>query len=421
MLTREKCLRGYRHQTLRSENRADIMNGPARHLAFVPLCLRPAGALAERSKGAGSMRLRSIILALVLCIICVAARAQPIQGIYIGGGAGLRAPFPTKTTSLTPGLFGDDFDIREALGYDGQVSVGYALGDGWRFEVEGTYGRSNIFGVVGTPFPATASGSIQNWGLMTNALFDMDVGSPYIYPYLGLGVGYQSTHLNGFVLSQTNRPFSYSASGDDGGFAAQVIGGASFPIPNMPGLSITLDYRIIDIFGGAKFSGVSSFGAGAPPLAGETKFHNQFNQAVMLGVRYAFNTPPPPAVTAANQAASPASSTPPHTQTYQVSFDLNKATLTDRDLAIVKDAAAASTQNQATRIEVTGHTDTPGNAPPNQALPERRAKAVAAALVRDGVAKDEITVQARGNTNLAVPTGPGVEELKNRRVEIVLQ
>ena len=74
----------------------------------------------------------------------------------------------------------------------------------------------------------------------------------------------------------------------------------------------------------------------------------------------------------------------------------------------MKDAAAASTQNQTTRIEVTGHTDTSGNAAADQALPERRAKAVAAALVRDGVAKDEITVQARGDTNLAVPTGPGV-------------
>jgi OmpA-OmpF porin, OOP family len=380
---------------------------------------RLAGALVERSKGAGSMRLRSIILALVLCIICVAARAQPIQGIYIGGGAGLRAPFPTKTTSLTPGLFGNDFDIREALGYDGQLSVGYALGDGWRFELEGTYGRSNIFAVTGTPFPATASGSIQNWGLMTNALFDMDVGSPYIYPYLGLGVGYQSTHLNGFVLSQTNRPFSFSAGGDDGGFAAQVIGGASFPIPNMPGLSITLDYRIIDILGGAKFSGVSSFGAGGPPLAGEMKFHNQFNQAVMLGVRYAFNAPPPAA--AANQAASPAPSPSSPIQTYQVFFGLNKATLTDRDFAIVKDAAMASTKNQTTRIEVTGYTDTSGNAAANQALSERRAKAVAAALARDGVAKDEITVRARADSNLAVPTGPDVAEPRNRRVEIVLQ
>lgn len=367
------------------------------------------------------MRLRSIILALVLCIFCMAARAQPIQGIYIGGGAGLRAPFPTKTTSLTPGLFGDDFDIRESLGYDGQVSVGYALGDGWRFELEGTFGRSDIFALTGAPFPATASGSIQNWGLMTNALFDMDVGSPYIYPYLGLGVGYQSTHLNAFVLSQTNRPFSYSASGDDGGLAAQVIGGASFPIPNMPGLSLTLDYRIIDIMGGAKFSGMSSFGAGVPPLAGETKFHNQFNQAVMLGVRYAFNTPPPAAVASANQAASPAPRPAARTQSYQVYFDLNKATLTDRDLAIVNDAAVASTKNQTTRIEVTGHTDTSGNVAANQALSERRAKAVAAALVRDGVAKDEIAVQARGDSNLAVPTGPDVKEPKNRRVEIVLQ
>jgi OmpA-OmpF porin, OOP family len=361
--------------------------------------------------------LRSIILIMTACILSWAARAQPIQGIYVDVGAGLRAPFPTKTTSLTPGLFGRDFDIRQSLGYDGQASVGYALGNGWRFELEGTFGRSTINSVAGTPFPATGSGAIRNWGVMTNALFDLDVGSPYIYPYLGLGVGYQSTHLDDFVLTQTNRAFSYSASGEAGGFATQIIGGVSFPIPNMPGLSLTVDYRIIDVLGGEKFSGTSTFGAGMPPLAGETKFHNQFNQTAMIGVRYAFNTPPP---------AVPAPPSPPpppaaQAQTFQVYFGLNEATLTGRNLTVVKDAAAAAAKGASTRIEVTGYADTSGNAAANRALSERRAKAVTAALVRDGVAMGAISTQARGDTNPAVATGPGVVESKNRRVEILLQ
>ena len=34
---------------------------------------------------------------------------------------------------------------------------------------------------------------------MANALFDMDVGVPWMYPYLGGGVGYAWTHLRNFA------------------------------------------------------------------------------------------------------------------------------------------------------------------------------------------------------------------------------
>jgi outer membrane protein OmpA-like peptidoglycan-associated protein len=57
----------------------------------------------------------------------------------------------------------------------------------------------------------------------------------------------------------------------------------------------------------------------------------------------------------------------------------------------------------------------------NQGLSVRRAKAVAAQLVTDGVPASEITAQGFGDTNLLVPTGPGVREPQNRRVQIVLQ
>jgi outer membrane protein OmpA-like peptidoglycan-associated protein len=51
----------------------------------------------------------------------------------------------------------------------------------------------------------------------------------------------------------------------------------------------------------------------------------------------------------------------------------------------------------------------------------RRAEAVAAELVKDGVPRNAITIQGFGESHLLVPTGPGVREPQNRRVEIVMQ
>ena len=51
----------------------------------------------------------------------------------------------------------------------------------------------------------------------------------------------------------------------------------------------------------------------------------------------------------------------------------------------------------------------------------RRAQTVAAELVRDGVPRNAITIQGFGETHLLVPTGPGVREPQNRRVEIIIR
>ena len=51
----------------------------------------------------------------------------------------------------------------------------------------------------------------------------------------------------------------------------------------------------------------------------------------------------------------------------------------------------------------------------------RRAKAVQAELVNDGVPASAITIQGFGDTHLLVPTGPGVREPQNRRVEIIIK
>jgi len=76
---------------------------------------------------------------------------------------------------------------------------------------------------------------------------------------------------------------------------------------------------------------------------------------------------------------------------------------------------------QYTRIEVNGYADTSGKPQYNQQLSVRRAQAVAAELTKDGVPQSAITVQGFGDTHLLVPTGTGVREPQNRRVEIIIR
>jgi outer membrane protein OmpA-like peptidoglycan-associated protein len=361
------------------------------------------------------MRYRNAILATAFLATPVAAMAQPITGLYVGGGAGLHVPQDPKVTATGPGYGTNRLKFDEDYGFNANLAVGYGIGNGFRFEIEGDFARSDSRRVLGTPFPTSSSGTVRNWGVMANALFDLDVGSPWVYPYLGVGAGYQWTKLNSLAFASPGGGFGSSTNGQSGAFAGQAILGASFPIPNVPGLSLTADYRFMDILGGEKYDGdVVNAGVIAPS---ELKLHNQFNHDVVIGVRYAFNTPAPP-VAAPAAAAAPA---PAPARSYLVFFDWDKASLTDRARAIVKEAADNSTHVQVTRIEVNGYTDTSGKPQYNQRLSVRRAEAVASELVRDGVAKDAIAIQGFGETHLLVSTGPGVREPQNRRVEIIIR
>jgi hypothetical protein len=118
--------------------------------------------------------------------------------------------------------------------------------------------------------------------------------------------------------------------------------------------------------------------------------------------------------------ATPAAAVAP-ARSYLVFFDWDKANLTDRARAIIKEAADNSTRVQYTRIEVNGYTDTSGTPQYNQGLSIRRAQSVQGELVRDGVPQSAINIQGFGETHLLVPTGLGVREPQNRRVEIIIR
>jgi outer membrane protein OmpA-like peptidoglycan-associated protein len=104
-----------------------------------------------------------------------------------------------------------------------------------------------------------------------------------------------------------------------------------------------------------------------------------------------------------------------------VFFDWDRYNLTDRARQIIREAADNSTHVQYTRLEVNGYTDTSGTPQYNQRLSVRRAQSVAAELVKDGVPRSAISIQGFGETHLLVPTGPGVREPQNRRVEIIIR
>jgi opacity protein-like surface antigen len=341
--------------------------------------------------------------------------AQPVDGLYVGAGAGLFAPQNPRVTPLGPGFGTGRATLQEDYGYNANLAVGYGLGNGFRFEIEGDFAHSDVRH-LGVPFPTAASGAVRTWGVMANAIYDLDIGIPWVFPYLGAGAGYQWTRLNNVDAAAVRGPFSVAVNTQQGAFAWQGIVGASFPIPNVPGLSLTADYRFMDILGGEKFDGIGTDGAGI--VGSGIKLHNQFDHNLVIGVRYAFNTPAPPPPMAPVPTAAPA---PAPARSYLVFFDWDKAALTDRARSIIKEAADNSTHVQFTRIEVNGYADTSGRPQYNQTLSVRRAQVVEAELVRDGVPQNAINVQGFGDTHLLVATGPGVREPQNRRVEIIIR
>lgn len=360
------------------------------------------------------MRLHRALLTAVFLIAPVLAMAQPVTGPYVGAGAGLHIP---QSPDFTTGgaLRTGKLQLNQDLGFNADLSLGYGFGNGLRMEIEGDFLRSDIRKVLGTGVPTTASGTVRTWGAMANAIYDMDVGVPYLYPYLGLGAGYQWTKLN--PLDVTGAGATLGSTSQSGAFAGQAIAGVAFPIESVPGLSLTADYRFMDILGGERYGADAiTRGVGAPVTL---KMHNQLDNEVTFGIRYALYQPTPEApAPAPAPVAAPA---PAPARSYLVFFDWDKADLTDKARQVISEAAQNSTHVQLTRIEVNGYTDTSGTPKYNQGLSVRRADAVAGELVRDGVQRNEIAIQGFGETHLLVPTGPNVREPQNRRVEIILR
>ncbi|MXV43832.1 OmpA family protein [Saccharibacter sp. 17.LH.SD] len=356
------------------------------------------------------------------------AHAQPVRGLYVSGAGG--ASFnQTQTVNPHVRLFPrgrDEFDA----GITGLGSIGWGLNNGFRVEVEGNYRRNRYSGFHGANFPTTTSGHQQQYGVMTNALFDMDIGQNWIYPYFGAGIGYGWQSMN-TRLSSTSGNYTQHVHGTSGGFAYQGIFGLSIPVPWVVGLSTTMEYRFYTITGRHRHNATAvgdlamANGGTGDYVSGRRGTRTDFNHSLMLGLRYEFNPAPPPMPSVAPVVAAPA---PTPVRTYLVFFDWDSSELTSTARSIVATAARNSTSAQFTRIQVNGHTDSSAAGGSSQrgkeynlALSLKRANAVRAELIRDGIAAGLISVKGYGDSEPLVARGPNSREPQNRRVEIDLR
>ena len=111
---------------------------------------------------------------------------------------------------------------------------------------------------------------------------------------------------------------------------------------------------------------------------------------------------------------------PPAVRRFVVFFDFDESSLTAEAKDVVAVAVTTAKESGMVRVVITGHTDTVGSQRYNQALSERRARAVRAELVRLGLEARDINAIGANFSEPLVATGPGVREPQNRRAVIDL-
>ena len=161
------------------------------------------------------------------------------------------------SSALQPGSGLDTPNLNMGLSIGGAAfaAVGWGFGNGLRTEIELDY-RGNsinkISGLNASGFGAStgASGSEQLWGPMFNVAYDFVGLTPWLVPYVGVGIGYQRAHLSNFQAFGSGTAAALSpvvASSDTkAAFAFQGIVGAAVPMDQvLAGLSLTAEYRIL--------------------------------------------------------------------------------------------------------------------------------------------------------------------------------
>jgi outer membrane protein OmpA-like peptidoglycan-associated protein/outer membrane protein W len=330
---------------------------------------------------------------------------QP-KGLYLGGGL-----FGNIHEDGDVGAVGTArSNVEYDNGFGGALTLGYGYTNNLRSEIELSYGQNDVDTVSGATNP---SGDVSKTSGMLNLLYDFP-GMGRFTPYIGGGFGATNVALESGATFAGTR---VTTDDDEWTWAAQGIAGVGYQLTE--NLGMFADYRYF--------------------MTGDTEFRTSQNvnvesdfteHRIMVGLRWFFGAPKPmpmaaaaPAPMAAPPAPPPAPvAAPAPARNYIVFFDFDKADLKTDAQTVVRQAAAGFKNSQGvTRIEATGHADRSGTPAYNQKISQRRAEAVRAELVAQGVPANAITISARGETQPLVQTADGVREPQNRRVEIVLR
>lgn len=135
-----------------------------------------------------------------------------------------------------------------------------------RVEVEGVHNRSDIGNFNG----ASSNGTIYNYGLMANLLYDFHTDSKWI-PYIGGGIGFTEATVDKLLVSGAT-----AVDDSDVAFSWQLKAGVAYQFN--PKVAATLGYRYLDS-NDLSFQSVT----GTPVSSDGTMIQN-----LEIGVRYDF-------------------------------------------------------------------------------------------------------------------------------------
>lgn len=324
------------------------------------------------------MKKSSITASLLVAIMGAAsAQASEFEGAYIGGKIGINSTDMTsvdrKSVVTGGGELGYNWDVNSLL-----------LG------VSGFYDFNAKKNHVGTGVaPATVNYGSQVFGA------DLKLGLPsgMWMPYAK--VGYARVDGRGDAYASV-------ISDNDVHF------GAGVEYKFMPHLSVAGEWT----------RNVGKNGA--------TELQNN---NFTLGLNYYFGSPPAPAPVAMREEPKPAPVAAPKEVVKTIftdkpvtiegaNFDTGSAVLKPSAHAKLNEVVDFAVKYPDADLAITGYTDSRGSDAMNQALSEKRAEAVKAYLIENGVASDRITTRGEGEANPIGDNETAQGRAMNRRVEI---
>ena len=108
-------------------------------------------------------------------------------------------------------------------------------------------------------------------------------------------------------------------------------------------------------------------------------------------------------------------------RTFLLYFEPGGTVLTEESAALVADIQQALRERPAPDVSIIGHTDRAGDDAINETLALERANTVNGLLGDVLQPALDVTIDSHGERNPLVPTDDGVEEARNRRVEVTIR
>ncbi len=102
-------------------------------------------------------------------------------------------------------------------------------------------------------------------------------------------------------------------------------------------------------------------------------------------------------------------------------FEEGTARLSAQSIARTAELVELIRKREPCAVDIVGHTDTVGSSESNAELGLRRAEEVRVFLLAEKVSMTEVSVSSHGEGDLLVPTADGVDEPRNRRVEVIVR